>query len=471
MTPWSTFDTAFGPRTGDRIPLLLERLDAHEARVRARAYQDLEQALVRRQGGFGTPFLPASLALVPELVARVNDPATPPTDAARLLVLLGDLAVGTHTHHLSRGLPDGVVAGRSDLGPAAETRAAVGAAADVFLARLTHADVGVRAAAAFVLGWLPAQAATSVPALAARLTDERRPVVRAALALALGYLAAATDDRTPAAALRPLLPAPFPVGRCAALGLLLADPSDDLAVDALLAPIQQPVVKGIPWNRGALLQLGTWVLGGAVLRRGDLGSALALEARLPEGWRREAAPWVVAVAAGSDGWVRPAPLDPATLPDASLAELRARAAGLDDGRNPAVHQAFWRAGLFGATACTQRALGIAAQGPLDERVDGAPLWLWLHRVRRGEATVARWQELLRTVDALAALEDAAQGPFELYRTRPSATGYDVEPLLAVLEASASALGVGSDTLASRIAQRRADAANPAVLGPGAVPWP
>jgi hypothetical protein len=282
--------------------------------------------------------------------------------------------------------------------------------------------------------------------------------------LALGYLGA------PAAELRAFRQDPPPAGLCAGLAATLVDPEgldDDL--DAVLAPVPKPVVKGLPFADGAVLQLRTRILAEATVRRGDLDRHVALLDRLPEELRPEARGWTVLVAVGRRDPLDP--LDPDELPERSRAVLRELAATLETGRRPDLYQAFWRAGLFAYVGANERALGLTAPGPLDRRAGGHPLWWWLHGVRCGRVPLDRWVALVRE-DPLPVLEDAAMAPFELYRDRFRPGGYDVEPLIDAIVATAAAHGVDSPTLQERLATLRKHAANPSVVHGKVGPrWP
>jgi hypothetical protein len=289
-----------------------------------------------------------------------------------------------------------------------------------------------------------------VPALLARLARgvEKNAVARASALVALGYLGGPVD------ALRALRSEKAPVGVAAGIAAMLADPArmdDDL--DVVLPELAKPVVKGFPFLDGALGRLRVVVIGGATIRRGDLAAHRALVARMPEKHRAEAAVWTVRVAAAqcSPSSSRSLePLDPAALPEEAREALREQARAAD--RTPGVGAAFRRIGLFSSTPDDARALGVAPPGPLDARVDGHPLWWWLHAVRAHRIDAARWCELARAHDPLGALEDAATPAYELYGDRARGVPYDFAGLAALLTACAATLGVRSETLDARIAR-------------------
>ncbi|MCA9574064.1 MAG: hypothetical protein KC668_01465 [Myxococcales bacterium] len=462
---WSSFDTPFGPRTGGVIPALLEKLDSPDARVRARALKDIHFRAVAVNGGYGRPFLDVALALVPILAARLDAPGELAPQLGQVLGVLGDIAAGNHRLHVARGLP---LAGltRTDIGPMRATQAAVAALAAPICERLSDADAGVRAGAAFALAWIPGEAAMSIPALVARLAMERHAATRASLLLALGYVGAPVD------ALLGAVGDKAPVGICAALGVMLANPQrmDDV-LDAALAPLPKPVVAGLPFLDGALARVRTQILGGATTRRGDLAAHLALVERLPPEVRPEAESWTVAVAAAGAA-APPHLLDPADLSDEACAVLRQRAGLLRGGRAPGLYQAFGRAGLFSGIDGNERALGLDPQGPLDERVEGRPLWWWLYEVRAGRVAPSRFQALLAGRDALAVLEDAATSPYKLYEDPARPGVFQFDAFADLLGGMASALGVTSTLLDERLAKLREYATKVVPSHqPSFAPWP
>jgi hypothetical protein len=360
VTDWGLFDTPFGPRTGGVVPALLEKLDASDARVRAKALTDLHHRVVAVNGGAGPPFLPIAGALVPVLGARLAAPGVLSPQLGQVLEVLGDIAAGNHRLVAASGLPVDAL-DRDDIGPARENRAAVAALVAAIRARLADEDPAVRAAAAFALAWLPGEASSSVPALLARLARgvEKNAVARASALVALGYLGGPVD------ALRALRSEKAPVGVAAGIAAMLADPArmdDDL--DVVLPELAKPVVKGFPFLDGALGRLRVVVIGGATIRRGDLAAHRALVARMPEKHRAEAAVWTVRVAAAqcSPSSSRSLePLDPAALPEEAREALREQARAAD--RTPGVGAAFRRIGLFSSTPDDARAARCACGRP------------------------------------------------------------------------------------------------------------
>lgn len=461
----SELDTPFGPRTGGAIPPLLEKLSDANARVRSRALRDLHQQVVAIRGGYGTPFLPAALAVVPRLGAHLANPGLLEPQLAQLLTILGDVAAGNHRLHLERGL--GVVdLDRDGIGPARATHAELEPFVDAIAAQLASKDASTRSAAAFALAWLPGVASRSRPSLLARLDAEKNAVVRSSIFLSLGYLGAAAEVS------REHHDEASPAGVCAALATLLCAPNRLLEdLDAALAP-SKPVVKGLVFADGALLQVRSNVLRGATIRLGDLDAHLALAARMPAAMRAEVDGWTVLVAARAPATTPLDPLDPADLPERERGVLRDLAATLRSANNPHLGRAFWRAGLFAFLDSNERALGVDPPGPLDRRVGGHALWWWLHGARSGRIPFERWIELLGDADVIAILEDAATAPYELYRDRFRTGGYDVAPLLDVIERTALAFDAKSALLDERIAQLRSHAASPSVAhGKGPLAWP
>lgn len=455
MPDWAAFDTPYGPRTGGEVPKLLDRIDTGDARVRARALQDLHRRLVAIGGGYGTPFLPIAEAAIPALVARLDGEGT-----AQILGILGDVAAGNHRLLVGRGLPRDLDA-RDDIGPARAIQTAVAAHAVAIRSFLDAKAPETRAAAAFALAWLPDVAEPSIAALREHLAREKNVVARTAMWLALGHLKApglgALLDGTPVSALAVAMSEP------AAL--------DDV-LDVALAPIAKPVMRGLPFLDGAILRIRTMILAAATIRRGDLAKHEALLARLPPELAPEAEGWTVLVAAGAGDTTPLDPLDPETLAPAAREVLRAHAARLRVTKGSFLYQAFLRAGLFGTIDCNERALGVDPPGALDVRVDGHPLWWWLHQVRAGRVPFETWLGVVRRSDARAALEDAATAPYELYRDKSRVGAYDVGPLVDVLERTAKAVAVESALFDERLAKLREHATNPTVIhGKGSIPWP
>lgn len=463
---WTSLDTPFGPRTGGEIPPLLDKLDAPDARVRARALQDLHRRLVAVGGGYGTPFLDAALAAVPLIGARLDDPGVLAPQLGQVLAILGDVAAGNHRLHLSYGLSSAKL-DRDDIGPVHAVQAAIAELAEARLDLLDVDEPATRAGVAFACAWLPGIAMRTRPALLHRLSLESNAIVRATLLLALGYVGGAADE------VRAFRSEPAPVGVCGALAAMLCDPQrleDEL--ELALAPACKAVVKGLPFADGAVLGLRARVLLGAAVRRGDLERHPALIERLPVELRPEAEAATVLVAARAAETTALDPLDPADLSERARAVLREHAAALRTRSNPQLYDAFWRAGLFRYGDANERALGVDPSGPLDARSHGRPLWWWLHGARSDRVPFERWLAVLDGVDALAVLEDAACAPFELYRDRFRSEGYDIEPLITTLERSAAALAIRSATLDERLAKLRGYAADPKVAhGKGRRPWP
>ncbi len=246
---------------------------------------------------------------------------------------------------------------------------------------------------------------------------------------------------------------------------------DDLGI-VLAPPGTRPVMKGFPFADGALLSLRTAILSAATVRRGDLDRHLALVPRLPPELQKEADGWTVLVAARAGESIPEDPLDPDDLSDRERGVLREHAEKLRSSSSANLYQAFWRAGLFAYRDSNERALGIDPPGALDRRSQGRPLWWWAHGARSSRIPFEHWLEVLRGPDALAALEDAANAPYELYRDRFRSGNYDVGALIDVIERSASALGLASELLSARIATLRENARNTKVThGKGGIPWP
>ncbi|MCB9577010.1 MAG: hypothetical protein H6717_08295 [Polyangiaceae bacterium] len=471
--------TSFKQESGDapRIPTLFEKLLDAKAAVRSRAAQDLARALVPYDG-YVRAYFHVGLEAVP-FVARL---ATAPESPVRapMLRLLGDLAAGNHRRHLERGFHLELL-DDDEIGPGREVHAAVVAAVDGILPQLRDSDADVRASAAFALAWLPSEAPRSIDALLEGLASEKSP---ASSLLALGYVARAAGRADLGRVLRAHTQDKPPAGYAAVLGALLADPDgmDDLEDTALAGP-PKPVVKGLPFNGGALGQLGHFIVLGATCARCSLARHLQLVDKARQNhpaWLARVVSWSVFPAAGSDGARRAELLNPQQISEEARGVLRDLARGLSappsapeallvadfQGFEPArQYTLFRRVGLFGSRGHNERALGLEPPGPLDRVVDGAPLWHWLSKARDERISFDDWRARVSEDELLAVCEDAAAVPFDLHQAYPRSGSYDVVPLVEVIERTLASHQVPS-ALAQRFAQLRAKA-----TGRGTRPWP
>jgi hypothetical protein len=137
---------------------------------------------------------PDSAAAVPALVAFAAARGAPERDG--ILELLAGIAIGDHANFLDGSQSPARIARRPAKRrketPSVEHACflAVARAAPSFRAMLADRDARVRAAAAFVLAWLPDARGASAKAVGARRASERDAAARAAMTIALGHLGA-----------------------------------------------------------------------------------------------------------------------------------------------------------------------------------------------------------------------------------------------------------------------------------------
>lgn len=237
---WTHLTHAYGPAVD--VPGQLRDLAGGDREARRRARWSLYGNIFHQ----GTRY-PATAAAIPFLVTMLADPAV--AERHELAILLAHLVTGqlgvAAEPVVYTGEPDLAAASRDDAEYAAILRDCYRAAErglPVYLGLLAAPDAALRGAAAYLLACLWTRAATVLPALHARLADERDPRARALLAFALGRL------EVPGAAPEPRLAAllagdPAPVVRLvAAAGLvrLHGEHAPPAAVDVLVAALDDP---------------------------------------------------------------------------------------------------------------------------------------------------------------------------------------------------------------------------------------
>ncbi|MBL7257704.1 HEAT repeat domain-containing protein [Paractinoplanes lichenicola] len=166
--PWSDLHHASG--SAEDVPARLRSLLSGDAEVRRQARRACHDNLVHQGLRYE-----ASARAVPFLLEMLDSPSTP--ERAELIELLVALAIGDEESWLSHGA--------EPAGPEARAHETVGRGVPLFARLLDDDEAGVRRMAAFALGWFPASAATSVPALAWALLDADESVAATA-ALSLG---------------------------------------------------------------------------------------------------------------------------------------------------------------------------------------------------------------------------------------------------------------------------------------------
>lgn len=268
------------------VPEMLADLTAAAPARRDLARRGLLVALV----GDGTALSPATLDVLPAVLARIADPTTP--ERAALIALVAELVTGDTCWFLHDGfhvdqqrradsaarsqhvgyapgapLPSRVSPRLADEGrptePGSLGRAIADAAAagmPVFLAAAADPDPEVRAAVPFVCGFLTSEPSVRAAAMTLqRLLDDPAPAVRASAALGLSHATRFVPawwegafqelDRRWSRGCDPL------VRRCLALALVRYDqPDRTLAVraylaDQLAAGVPRVAPPRFPWRR------------------------------------------------------------------------------------------------------------------------------------------------------------------------------------------------------------------------------
>lgn len=291
------------------VPEMLADLTAAAPARRDLARRGLLAALV----GDGTALSPATVDVLPAVLARIADPATP--ERAALIALVAELVTGDTCWFLHDGfhvdlqrradsaarsqhvgyaagapLParvsprlsvEGRAAEPGSLGRAIADAAAAGMPA--FLAAAADPDPEVRAAVPFVCGFLTSEPSVRAAAMTLqRLLDDPAPAVRASAALGLSHATRFVPawwerafqelDRRWSRGCVPL------VRRCLALALVRYEqPDRTLAVrtylaDQLAAGVPQVAPPRFPWRRvdSAPFVMCTSYLGTAPAERDEL---------------------------------------------------------------------------------------------------------------------------------------------------------------------------------------------------------
>ncbi|MGK5685128.1 hypothetical protein [Actinoplanes sp. URMC 104] len=170
---WPDLTHAYGSAAD--VPAHLRALLSADAEARTKALSRLDGSIVHQ----GTRY-DSSAPAATFLLEAMAEPATP--GRAELLTLLVALAIGSDDAYLPDGDPR-----RLQADVELRAYAAVAAGVPLFIELLGSP---VKKTAAYALGWFPAQAELSVPALEPLLADAD-PAVAATAALSLGLLGAA----------------------------------------------------------------------------------------------------------------------------------------------------------------------------------------------------------------------------------------------------------------------------------------
>ncbi|WP_141581810.1 HEAT repeat domain-containing protein [Actinomadura sp. WMMA1423] len=264
---WAGLDHAYG--SAEDVPGLLRALSSLEEEERDAALGELFTNIFHQGRRYG-----AAAAAVPFLLALASHPGTP--ERTGPLYLAAALAIGYDAAHLPSGV--GITAWREEVArlretdPAAEARRlealvteaanqqerraravdrdhfdfawalrsaeaelaaydAVRAGLTTVLTLLGDDDAGVRATAAYTVGWFPEEAAASLPALEALLEAEQDQNVIAHALVAAGLL----DGRALLPLFREHLASTEPLSRWAAAIALARLSEDDAPIIAELA--------------------------------------------------------------------------------------------------------------------------------------------------------------------------------------------------------------------------------------------
>ncbi len=239
--PWAKLRHALGP--ADDIPDLIRDLAAEDDEARAKAQYDLYGTL----WSHGTVYeaTPPAIPYLVELLEHAEH-----VDRPWLLIYLSALANGAshhevHQHHgiydEERNTPEFAAKIAQDQSWVVAATLAVRKGLQAYQHLLSHDDPNTRAAAAFLIGGLRDDAASTIPVLGGRLASESEPVVRASIAESLGSLG---DEPLTRVRLLDLVEhdnAPYVRWAAArSLAFLALNDVDDAVVEALVFALKDP---------------------------------------------------------------------------------------------------------------------------------------------------------------------------------------------------------------------------------------
>ena len=387
---WKSVHHAYGPATD--VPGWLRAM-AKEGK-RGKDFSSFVSA-VNHQGSA----TPAALPAVPFLLELVASGAGP---IAELTILLGDLAAaGDHTNVLRFGSE--VIAAHPD---GAALSAAVGAGLAVFRRLVARDSPRARAAATVPLAILGDGDGKSVKALVAAIEGEEKPEPLAAFLLALAWLGREKRDAKTVARLDEYAKHKATAVRvAAAIGAcwLDASPARTRLLAAMVA--KAPSSAAVPFGNGDLRGMAVAELAARSVRDGNVDAFLDLNDELDLVPEREL--YEVVLAAIAPELAKP-PVEPVLATDFDGAQRRvlARLTQRVIARSKNAHvplDAFDKRGILDPV----RVFGGVAAGPLDEAVDGEPLWRHARRARDGRSEVSRWSAVVKEwVKGDAAKRDA-----------------------------------------------------------------
>jgi hypothetical protein len=352
------------------------------------------------------------------LLAHVRNPKA--GHRAEVLRLAIDAAVGGHFNHVTAPI------GRSRLWPAvanADARERLVAAYDDLALWLRDTGAEVRANAALALAFVPERAEDVVAAIGGVLAKERSASVRATSLLVLGLVGVSRPDAVSAALLR-ALDAEGTERSIAAIAWLHSQPRalDDLEKTAIvLEAAEAPRDKKLSLANGEIGRLAVGAIESALASDGRATVARDLAARV-EGTPAE----TPVLRAWLDGYL-PAPRPmlrfpkmPSELDAVTLAVLRDVALVVRGRPDVAYDLSLGYRGIFDLPDDLARFIGLTPPGPLDETIDGRPLWAWLLAARDDEGAANALLQALTGRDVLPIVKDAATTPYRLSTAWPPA---------------------------------------------------
>lgn len=392
---WAAIETPSGKAT--KVPTHLEGLSSGDAKTRAKSLSAL-----RRLAVYEGEVTAVAVPLAPHLVDLARDSAAP--ELAEALLLLSDLLVCGKADRW-------VVVGYDVRTPAFESappdqygRAlyeTIAAGAPSYLEHLGHASTSVRAHVAPLLAYLSREHAVIEPALRARMSVEKEPVVRAALAIALAHQGRYANDEGATKLLASLLDDGDLITRigaaCGLAAVLGADaPSAVAEILVEAAKKQRKKNADFPFFDGNLANLAVVVASHLAGARADLALAESLVAaskKLPtQLW---AIGSLVDAAFANDA--RPTPRAPGELDAKQRAAVLAVVAS---GESERIHSGLARAGLPADAKALTCVAGGDPPTSLARVVDGEPLLRAATRALRTADAEAKWHAML------AAMTDA-----------------------------------------------------------------
>ena len=427
---WHELEHAYGDARG--VPGMLDALSSPAVADRTWAIRALS-ASINHQGSVYSASGPAAKFLI-ELAGH---PDVEPDDKYELLLLLVGLAVGDPTWWLFADLEEA----------ASPANDAVAAGGGTFVRLLTHADALVRAAAAYVLSFIPPPegAATAIQRALAREPDR---YTRAALLHALGYVGRRSRSTADRAVLERYLDEDcLFLAAAAAIAIAQIDRASAAPrVRAILARAitdAPPVTGGFAWNGGDLAGFARIVRMeiltidellaeyDAAVARGDTKSAHDYAKRALWGAFRDGAhgperPWI-----------------PSELDDRQRRILRALVAiaapsqGFVEAQLPLSIDDAYAVGLISPTVRAANRLAGEDAGPLDRELElpggPRPAWFAIGEVVDERLPLAALRAALAELapaDRIAMVEDALAGPYLLNLARSrSARGFDARAFL------------------------------------------